>query len=114
VACIVTRQTTYAGYNVRFVIDAFGRSEFSQAEWSSCAWELVRHAATQGGPELLMILGNTRCGPLEKLSGLPFVRVPPRLLPQRVPLFAGWCGPAAQFDFSAQTLQFSLADCDMF
>jgi GNAT superfamily N-acetyltransferase len=109
---IVTRRTTYEGYDVSFVVDAAGAG-LDAKHWAACARRLLQRSAGATGPEMLLLLGNEKCGPLQHLARTPFVPIPKRYLPQAVPLFAEWTQHGGD-PFTAGSLQFSLADCDMF
>jgi hypothetical protein len=108
---VATRRTVYGGYDTRFVVDAFG-PQLTRADWSAVRWKLARRELARGGAELLMVLGNTRCGALASLARFPFVAVPASRLPQPTTLFAAWSGPP-RFNFAPESFAVTLADCDM-
>ena len=113
VGYVATRRTVHDGYDTRFVVDAYAQREMTADDWKTVAWRLVGNELQRDGAELLMILGNTARGPLAMLARPPFVRVPEKLVPQRTPVFADWWTPAP-LDFTAESLELTLADCDMF
>jgi hypothetical protein len=61
---------------------------------------------------MAIILGNTEWGPLEAVSRLPFLAVPPRFLPRKTMVYAQWITEQA-FDIRRDNFYVALGDSDV-
>jgi len=107
----VTRRTVYDGIDCLFVVDAFGRPQLTPASWRAPSYTEVSRAVKEGA-EMAIILGNTEWGPLEAVSRLPFLAVPPRFLPRKTMVYAQWITEQA-FDIRRDNFYVALGDSDV-
>jgi hypothetical protein len=107
----VTRRTVYNGLDCLFVVDAFGLPDLTSASWRAASLAETSRAAVDGA-EIVMLLGNTAWGALSGVCGLPFLRVPPRLLPRRTTVYAQWVGSPG-FEIRRDNFYCSLGDSDV-
>lgn len=108
---LVTRRAVYGGLDCLFVVDAFGAPDLPCVSWRGAFLKAL--SSTEGaGVEMAILLGNTGWGPLASVSGLPFVHVPPRLLPRKTTVFAQWIGDPG-FAIRSDTFYCALGDSDV-
>ncbi|MGB9031957.1 MAG: hypothetical protein WCC27_17675 [Acidobacteriaceae bacterium] len=107
----VTRRTVYNGLDCLFVVDAFGSPALTSASWRGVSLPETSRAATDG-VEMVMLLGNTAWGALAAVSGWPFVKVPPRLLPRKTTVYAQWVGSPG-FEIRRDNFYCALGDSDV-
>jgi hypothetical protein len=107
----VTRRTTYNGLDCLFVVDAFGRPELTSAAWRSAYLPQTGRASIDGA-EMVMLLGNTGWGSLSTVSRLPFLKVPPRVLPRKTTVYAQWI-TSPGFDIRRDNFYCALGDSDV-
>lgn len=112
VGYIASRRMVYEGYDVRFIVDVVATPAMTRRDWRAVRWEYFGFENKRSGAELIMTVGNMKCSPLSQFAKLPFISVPTRMLPQRVTVFADWWSQAA-FDLDEESLNLTLADCDM-
>lgn len=108
---LVTRRNVYNGLDCLFIVDAFGRPELTPAAWRAASLRAIARAS-KGGAQMVMLLGNTEWGALEKISGMPFLKVPPRFLPRKTTVYAQWSGSAG-FDIRRDNVYMALGDSDV-
>jgi hypothetical protein len=111
VGYLVTRRSQYAGYDCRFIVDAFANPNQRHVSWRAMRLKLLS-AGVAEGTEMALAIGNTKSGPLADFSKLPFIDVPQRILPRRMKLFGRW-NSAPGFRLRPEDLDLTLADCDM-
>ncbi len=109
---LVTRRTTFRGYDARFFVDAVGAPNLTRWDWSKLAWRMIASELGPGGAELLVSLGTTADGPLLRLSQFSLIPLPSRLFPPGAPVFAEWWSAPA-FALASATLEVTLADSDI-
>ena len=112
VGYVVTRKTEYRGYRSLFIVDALGTIDCTAKDWSAIRWKLLGMESLSGGADIIVGLGNPRCGAFSHLARFPFVRVPERLMPERAPLF-GERWRKGDITIDGLNMEFTLADCDV-
>ena len=108
---VVTRRTVHDGIDCMFVVDAFCGSGTKLRSLQAAVHAEISRAA-RSGPQLALIMGNRAWGPLSAISGLPFLKVPSRVLPRKTAVFAEWLTPAA-FEIRRDNFYVSLGDSDV-
>ena len=108
---IVTRRHVYDGIDCLFIVDAFGRQEVAPSSWGA-ALQFCAARFFGDNAEMAMIFGNTRIGPISSLKRLPFLTVPPRLLPRKTTLYAQWI-TSPGFEITQETFYVALGDSDV-
>jgi hypothetical protein len=107
----VTRRTIYDGIDCEFLVDAFGSPQLTASSWGAVARREIS-TASRDGATVAMILGNTGWGPLSALNRLPFLTVPPRLLPRKTTVYAEWLSKPG-FDIRRDNFYLALGDSDV-
>jgi hypothetical protein len=108
---VVTRRALHDGIDCTFVVDAFCRPGTKLRSLQAAAHAEISRAA-QSGSQLALIMGNRAWGPLSAISGLPFLKVPSRVLPRKTAVFAEWLTSAA-FEIRRDNFYVSLGDSDV-
>jgi hypothetical protein len=107
----VTRKAPHDDMECLFIVDAYGLPSMRKSCWRAASHAAVAQAAGNGA-ELAMIFGNTASGSLAVMNTLPFITVPPRLLPRKPTVYAEWGASAPAFEINRDNFFIALGDCD--